>query len=110
MTSNLPTEQHESWLSPLPNLLDKETFLNNSKLLIALALLVGFRIITLTQRDSLKVYYSKSSDLMRGLIENSKIKGMTYVPHTLALNGHMQAFLLVVCNFFLSFFFSIKYE
>jgi len=47
---------------------------------------------------------------MRGLMENSKIKGMTYVPQTLALNGHMQAFLLVVCNYFLSFFFSIKYE
>ena len=71
---------------------------------------MSFRIITFFQKDSLKLYYNKSSALMRGLMKNSKIKGMTYVPHTLALNGHMQAVLSMICEIYLSFFFSVKYE
>ena len=69
MTSLLPSQQLESWLGSLSFLLDEETFLYNSKLLLlALALLGSFRIITFIQKDTLKVYYSKSSDLMRGLM------------------------------------------
>ena len=92
MTSDSMTSKQSEfsqWLGPLSILLDEETFNNNSKLLLVLALLLSFRIITFFQKDSLQVYYNKNSNLMRGLMKESKIKEMTYVPHTFALNGHI---------------------
>ena len=102
------TLQH--WLGPLAILLDEETFNNNSKLMITLALILSFRIITFFQKDTLQMYYSRSSNLMKGLMKDSKVKQMTYTPHTLAINGHMQAILSLFCEIYLNLFFSIKYE
>ncbi len=47
---------------------------------------------------------------MKDFLNKSKIKGMTYTPHFLTLNGTLQAIMYLLNEIYLKLTFPIKYE
>lgn len=47
---------------------------------------------------------------MQNLLKHSKLTDLHYTPYTFALNGHMQAIISMITEFFLSLTFDLKYH
>ena len=69
---------------------DKEA---NNWLVIFMALLISFRIMTYFQKETLTFHFKKSNSLIKDFLQKTKVRELTYMPHFLALNGHIQAFI-----------------
>ena len=56
------------------------------------------------------MYYKKTSELMKSLVNETKIKDLYYTPYTFAFNGHLQAIWCCILESFLSIYYPIKYD
>ena len=97
-------------LGSLKDLFDEKAFEENSFTLFIIATLITFRIISLYQKEHIQFFYNKSSNIMREFLKKSKIRKMTYTPHTLTLTGNMQSFIYAWCEIFIKWLYPFKYE
>ena len=78
-------------LGPLGMLLDEKTFESNSWTLLFVGVIITLRIISASQKERIRLYYKKSSDLMKAFLQQTPVRDYTYTPYFLTLNQHWQA-------------------